>query len=164
MNQYFYVGNDGLQKGPVSADNLKAYGVTKDTLVWRDGMAEWTIAGEIDELAPYFATTAVPPTPAAPPIPSQPAERCPDNYLAWSIITTLMCCWPFGIPAIVNATQVDKLWAQGDKIGALEKSKNAKKWCWVSFGCAIGFWILYMILIFGGVMAELFILDEMLYY
>ena len=27
----------------------------------------------------------------------------PDSHLTWAIISTLLCCWPFGIPAIVNA-------------------------------------------------------------
>ena len=164
MNQYFYVGSDGNQKGPVAADNLKAYGVTKDTLVWCNGMTEWTKAAEVEELAVYFTAPGAPLVSTVPPVPVPPAtpptpnmqttDRCPDNYLAWSIITTLLCCWPFGIPAIINATKVDKLWAQGNKAEALEKSKEAKKWCWVSFGCAIAFWILYVIIICVGVLAE----------
>lgn len=52
----------------------------------------------------------------------------PDNYLVWAILTTVMCCVPFGIVSIVNSTKVDTLWASGDHVGALKASENAKKW------------------------------------
>ena len=166
MKHYFYVGSDGQQKGPIPADSLKAYGITPDTLVWCDGMTNWVKASDVAELAPLFA---VPPTPPVPPTSTTPVileptppQSCPDNYLAWSIVTTLLCCWPFGIPAIVNAVKVENLWIMGDKAGALERSKAAKKWCWVSFGCALGFWILYFILIACGALS-LLALDNMYY-
>ena len=37
-------------------------------------------------------------------------------------------CWPFGIPAIVNASKVNKLWSEGDHAGAYEAAANAAKW------------------------------------
>lgn len=52
----------------------------------------------------------------------------PDNYLVWAILTTVMCCVPFGIVSIVNSTKVDTLWAVGDHAGAIKASENAKKW------------------------------------
>ena len=52
----------------------------------------------------------------------------PENYLVWAILTTVMCCVPFGIVSIVNATKVDSLWASGDQAGAIKASENAKKW------------------------------------
>ena len=55
-------------------------------------------------------------------------NRKPDNYLVWAILTTVMCCVPFGIVSIVNSTKVDTLWASGDHVGALKASENAKKW------------------------------------
>ena len=156
MKQYYYCGTDGQQYGPVPEEYLKTYGVTRDTLVWCEGMDNWVKAGDVLELSYMFATSTPPPLMPVPPQtpPAAPTtERCPDNYLAWSIITTLLCCWPFGIPAIVNAAKVENLWAQGDREGARERSKSAKTWCWVSFGCAIGFWVLYVILIACGVFA-----------
>ena len=175
MSMYYFVGNNGLQNGPVPAETLKDNGVTPDTLVWCEGMAGWTKAADVAELAPLFAPPAppMPPVPPVPPVVPEPdvqtnpytqqnpyyqtnqygqssqyqqiPETCPDTYLVWAIITTLCCCWPFSIPAIVNATKVERLWAMGDKEGAVEKSNNAKKWCWVSAGVALGFWILYII-------------------
>lgn len=56
----------------------------------------------------------------------------PDNYLAWAIVTTLCCCMPFGVVAIVNAAGVDSAWSRGDYDEALLKSQNAAKWCKLS--------------------------------
>ena len=39
--------------------------------------------------------------------------RKPDNYLVWAILSTVFCCLPLGIVAIVKASKVDALWAQG---------------------------------------------------
>lgn len=52
----------------------------------------------------------------------------PSNYLAWSIVVTLLCCWPLGIPAIVNAARVNGLWFAGNHAAAIEASNKAKKW------------------------------------
>jgi len=50
-----------------------------------------------------------------------------------SILVTLFCCIPFGIPAIVNASQVETKVRVGDLAGALESSRKARMWCWWAF-------------------------------
>ena len=70
------------------------------------------------------------------------------NYLAQSIIVTLFCCWPFGIPAIVFSAQVNSKLASGDVEGAIDASNKAKMWAWVSFGVgmlAILFYVVVML-------------------
>jgi hypothetical protein len=52
--------------------------------------------------------------------------------MAWAILVTLLCCWPFGIPAIVNAAKVDRLWYSGNHQAAYEAAGSAKKWIIVS--------------------------------
>ena len=59
------------------------------------------------------------------------------NYLIPSILTTLCCCLPFGIVAIVYAAQVNSKLAGGDAEGAKAASRKAHIWCWVSFGCGL---------------------------
>lgn len=59
------------------------------------------------------------------------------NYLVPSILTTICCCVPFGIVAIVYASQVNSKLAAGDYSGALEASGKAKLWCWLSFGAGL---------------------------
>lgn len=51
----------------------------------------------------------------------------PENNLAGAIVGTVLC-WPFGLPAILNAVKVNRLWAEGDYAGAHEAAANAVKW------------------------------------
>ena len=55
------------------------------------------------------------------------------NYLVESILCTICCCLPFGIPGIVYAAQVDSKLKTGDVEGAREASKKAKTWTLVAF-------------------------------
>lgn len=77
-----------------------------------------------------------------------PAEKKPDNFLAWAIISTILCCLPFGIVAIVYATQVDSNWYAGNHEAALRAAKNARTWTWVSVGVAAFCWVVYLLLVF----------------
>ena len=79
---------------------------------------------------------------APPAVPGAPAVVIP-NYLWQSIVTTICCCWPLGIPAIVYAAQVNTKVVQGDLEGARNSSKNAKMWCWIAFGGGLAFGVLY---------------------
>jgi membrane protease subunit (stomatin/prohibitin family) len=59
----WYVGVGGQQQGPFDlnalASQVASGGLTRDTLVWKNGMAAWTAAGQVPELSSAFA--AVPP-------------------------------------------------------------------------------------------------------
>ena len=67
MKQYYYVDGNNQQQGPIDAAQLPAFGVTTKTLVWCEGMANWQAAGEIPELASFFAAKQMQPgTPAQP--------------------------------------------------------------------------------------------------
>jgi predicted secreted protein len=57
----------------------------------------------------------------------QPMGPPPQNYLVWSILSTLFCCLPLGIASIVFAAQVNSKWSAGDVAGAHESSEKAKK-------------------------------------
>src|SRR5262249_46113366 len=58
----------------------------------------------------------------------QPVANVP-NYLVPAILVTVLCCLPFGIVAIVYASQVNDRLRAGDIVGAQAASKNAKIWC-----------------------------------
>ena len=49
-----------------------------------------------------------------------------DNYLGLAIFSTICCCLPTGIVAIVNAAQVNGKLASGDIKGARECSNSAR--------------------------------------
>ena len=72
----------------------------------------------------------------------QPAQHVP-NYLVHAIVVTVLCCLPFGIVAIVYAAQVNGRLAAGDYNGAVEASRKARTWCWVSFGVGIASALVY---------------------
>ena len=50
------------------------------------------------------------------------------NHLVAAVLTTLFCCLPCGIVAIVYATQVNSRLAMGDIAGAKEASSKANGW------------------------------------
>jgi len=78
-----------------------------------------------------------------------PIGTPPENYLVWAILSTIFCCLPLGIVSIVKSTKVKELWAQGDTQGALQASKEAKKW---AIYAAIAQVIVYVILIILSVL------------
>lgn len=147
MEEYFYLDANQQQKGPIAPSDFMRTGITKDTLIWKNGMAGWQAAGNIPELSSYFHTTPPPPPVSGPAqsyhqSPVQPQGQRPDNLLIWSILTTVLCCLPLGIVAIVYSTKVDSLWNNGDYDGAMNAAKNAKLFCLLSLG--------------GGVLAFIF--------
>lgn len=73
------------------------------------------------------------------------------NYLVQAILVTVFCCVPFGIPAIVFAAQVNSKLEGGDYAGAVEASKRAKLWCWISFGIGLGIVLFYFSIMIIGV-------------
>jgi hypothetical protein len=80
-------------------------------------------------------------------------EPPPPNYLVWAILSTILCCLPFGIVSIVYAAQVNTKWQTGDYEGAKASSKNAKIWAWVAFGVGIGSFLIWSILASLGIIA-----------
>lgn len=76
MKKYYY--SDGKQQiGPLSKEEIQSKGIAKDTLVWYEGLTEWTKAGDAEELADLFPNTPTPPplpgekTTTLPPMPKQ---------------------------------------------------------------------------------------------
>ena len=98
MKNYFYIDANNSQQGPVPAERLKDYGVTQSTMVQAEGMANWTEAGQVEDLTPLFAPPAAPFTPQPQPQPqpqygqqqpqpqSQPQGMVkPDSNLIWAL-------------------------------------------------------------------------------
>lgn len=75
---------------------------------------------------------------------SQPQQK-PDNYLVWAILSTLLCCLPLGIVAIVKSTKVDSLWLSGNHAEAIEAAKQAKLWSMISAGVGLAGSVIYLI-------------------
>lgn len=155
MTQYYYLDANSQQCGPVPQSSLLQVGITQDTMVWTNGMPGWAKAGNVMELQALFAPpqppreeTIVPPQAPTYNEPTTPVyELCPSSNLVWAILTTLFCCLPFGIVAIVHAAKVEGLWNAGQKELARAKASEAKKWCWISAGVGLAWGFLYFIYI-----------------
>ena len=71
----------------------------------------------------------------------------PNNYLALSIITTVMCCMPLGIVSIIKSTKVDGLYHAGKYQEAEETSKSAKNWALAGIIPMVVFYVIYFLFI-----------------
>ena len=153
-----YIHANGSNMGPYSLEQLKDLGISPDTPVWYNGLPDWTPAGVAPATRELFfapspdkaIVPAEPPAEAqatsasgesAPPVPGSqqgynpqgypygPGQQGPPpSYLAWAIISTLCCCMPFGIVAIIYASKVNGLWLRGDVNGAYKASARAQTW------------------------------------
>ena len=67
------VGVNGQQAGPFDWNQLQQLvsqgQLTQQTYVWKQGMANWDFAGNVQELHPLFMNAAPPQMPGMPPMP-----------------------------------------------------------------------------------------------
>lgn len=115
--QYWALINN-VKVGPLSPAEILALGATPDTYVWTNGWQQWAPAASVPEFG-FHSRTALPP--------------CPDTYLAWAIVLTLVCCLPAGIVALVKSSTVESRYSHGDYEGAVRASNSARTWCIVAF-------------------------------
>ncbi|HOE00735.1 MAG TPA: CD225/dispanin family protein [Kiritimatiellia bacterium] len=76
------------------------------------------------------------------------------NYLWQSIVVTVLCCLPLGIPAIIYASKVNNALMQGNQQAAWQASNTAKMWCIIALvaglmGGFLYFMVFGLALIFG---------------
>jgi hypothetical protein len=89
------------------------------------------------------ARTAPPPGTAANAAAAIPLKV--ENHLVKAIISTLCCCLPFGIAAIIFAMDVKVKLAAGDVNAALEASKKANMWGNLAIGVGALFTLIYFV-------------------
>lgn len=146
-SSYYFINRAGQQVGPVEKEKLLQYGVTRNTPVWTEGMAAWAPAGTIPELDALF--NAVPPVNGGYMYENPYGfQQKPPSYLWLAILSTLLCCLPFGIVSIVYAAKVDDRWAMGDHQGAYRNSQKAKMWGIASVVSVPILLVFYLVLIF----------------
>jgi uncharacterized membrane protein YvbJ len=80
--------------------------------------------------------TSVPGAPGA-------AMEAIPNHLVQAILTTIFCCLPFGIVAIVYAAQVNPWIHGGNAEAAMNASRKARMWAWLAFGIGLLWIVLY---------------------
>ncbi len=96
----YYYSTGGRQIGPISLDELLTKDIKRDTLVWKEGLADWVRASELPELANVLSkipppiredtftehslpiddkSTVIPAAPATPSEPAMPASPIEDT-------------------------------------------------------------------------------------
>ena len=83
--------------------------------------------------------------PLAPSQPNRPAK--PNSNLVWAILSTLLCCIPIGIFAIINANRVDSLYNSGDYDGAQKAAEKVKNLSLCSAIVGLIAWIIAIIIL-----------------
>jgi hypothetical protein len=130
------IGADSKEYGPVSTEQIRQWiaegRANAQTQVKAEGTMEWKPLGSFPEFAASVASGVVPP----PAVPVQLRPHVP-NYLVPAILSTICCCLPFGIVAIVFAAQVNAKLQAGDMQGAMQASQRAKIWFWVAVLCGL---------------------------
>jgi hypothetical protein len=97
-----------------------------------------------------YAATAPPPAMPAQPQAYVTGTQPPDSNLVWAVLSTFLCCFPFGIVAIINATKVSNLWALGQYDAAKAAADSAKKWAIYAAGAAAvawGAWFVFFVVL-----------------
>ena len=153
MKLYYYAQGDE-QYGPFSQEELRNEPIQSGTLIWYQGLKNWTPAGQLDELNELLASakTQANVVSAEGPLDAPAPSKMPKNYLIESILATIFCCLPLGIVGIINAAKVESAWNAGDLHGAIHASQQAKKWTTYSLisGIVIGvLYLIYFVVMFG---------------
>lgn len=160
----WYYSKNGTQLGPVTEQELSEKAssgeISSSDLIWKEGMPDWKPLAQVSEFSGMVSQVSAPTnTPASGNIPmAQPAAYTSSqihpnipNYLWQSIVSTVLCCMPFGVVAIVFAAKVDGLVARGDIAGAEAASKSAKTWVTAAVGSWLVIMAIYVIMIIAGV-------------
>jgi len=153
MKLYYYAQGDE-QYGPFSPEELRNEPIQPGTLIWYQGLKNWTPASQLDELNELLASakTQANMVSAEGPLDAPAPSKMPKNYLIESILTTIFCCLPLGIVGIINAAKVESAWNAGDVNGAIYASQQAKKWTTYSLisGVVVGvLYLIYFVVMFG---------------
>ena len=73
----------------------------------------------------------------------------PNNYLPLAIFSTLCCCLPLGIYAIIRSIKVNDYYSMKQYDAAEAASADAKKWSIIGIVVGLVFQIIYLA-VFGG--------------
>jgi hypothetical protein len=135
--------NGQRRQGQISLQPTDVIRIGNTTLPWNSYFAGNTVGGStvIGPQAPIYM----------PPAGNPP--KMPSTYLWQAIVVTILCCLPFGIAAIVNASRVQSRFLNGDYTGAEAASRNARDWSiWALVTGIVGsiIYLIYYIAVIGA--------------
>lgn len=146
MDKQIYYVKDGQRVGPIKLSDFIALNMPGSTLVWYEGLESWLQANQAPVTAGMYGNIGnVPPTTSfRTNIVNEERPPKPDTYLVWAILTTVLCCLPFGIVSIIYACKVDSRYYAGDYDEAEEASQRARIWAIASAISGLVFTFIYI--------------------
>ncbi|HLS70672.1 MAG TPA: CD225/dispanin family protein [Chitinophagaceae bacterium] len=162
MAREYFFEKHNQQYGPVSLADMIESGITEDNYIWYEGLDDWIEAREdpkVLEKIREFKALNPPPFGIANRFRNDPPQQedysagkvMPPTNLVLGIISLLIGCWPLGIVAIYFASQVKKLFLNGEYAKAIMYSNRARNISIVSIAIGLIFGLIYFILISTGV-------------
>lgn len=126
MSQQFYIAVNGQKTGPFSLEELKSKDIQKDTLMWTEGLDNWTKADHIPLLKDILRAIPPPLTNSGssqntsqnvppPPITNKPAQ---DKYFGYELASNFQRFWASIIEGIIISIPVMIF-------GGIEETANA---------------------------------------
>lgn len=112
MKKYYIVINE-IESEPLTFDKLKSKKITKETLVWFEGLSDWKEAGKIEELEDLFKSTPPPIHVQIPPIQKNPLFQRQEELSFFDIHKSKIIIGALSVAFIIifysfsNKTQVD---------------------------------------------------------
>ena len=177
----YYIYRNGRQEGPYEAQTIVNMHLSNDTYVWNETMKDWQPITTVPELLQQTPPPSYQPNYGQQnygqqnygqqnygqqnygqqnynPAPAYATNQgqssrvpCPSTHMALAIITTIMCCLPTGIVAIMKSTKVESLYHAGQYDEAVSASKSALNWSIAGIVLSSIFCIAYilMVVVFG---------------
>lgn len=152
----YYVVLEEKRQGPFSVEELRTKNITRQTLVWREGMSDWTELKDVEELSELAGSIPPPMQEAKEETKEAQTEKppMPKTWFVESIIVTLICCLPFGIIGIIYSSKVEPLYYSGLYDEASRKANQAKLWTLWGAGIVLISALIYLLfVIFAAIFA-----------
>jgi len=150
--KYFVIDHQGKTYGPATLDDLNSW--------IQEGRIDPTMKVQDSESGETMPISRLPGINIQQNIPPRPLENVRyassesfaqtriathiENHLAKAIISTLLCCLPLGIVAIVYSAQVDGHLRRGDYDEAKRCADSADTWANWSIGLGVA-WAMFVI-------------------
>ena len=150
MSSYYLIKN-GNRFGPYTKEEILIK-ADEHTLLWREGLKEWTPLREIEEFKKLIEQT--PPIP--PEAEAEKKQIMPKTWLVEAILVTIFCCLPFGIVAIIKASLVDRYYISNLYEVSITYSDKARRWVKVGFFMGITWLVIYCLIVAVGVSCKYF--------
>lgn len=87
-------------------------------------------------------------------------KKSPSSNMLLAVLTSLCCCMPLGIVAVIKASRVKLFYEKGEYNQAIKASVQARRFCYVGIILSLICWVLSLtgiiwILVYGGGFAYL---------